>query len=175
LRIERIDLGRLVEDLTESVRPQAAEKHQHLATQLPPDPIWVECDPIRLQQVVSNLLVNGIRYTGPGGYVFVELEIRSGDVVVTISDTGQGISADVLPRIFDPFTRGDDASDAGLGVGLTIARQLVELHGGTISASSAGPGLGSAFVVTLPTKLPRYRRGEHSEPATGMALIRRAG
>jgi signal transduction histidine kinase len=159
LRVEQIDLRGLVEDMAESVQPQVAEKHLRLATHLPEGPVWMEGDSVRLQQVVSNLLANGIRYTGPGGRVSVDLALRPADAVLTVSDTGRGINVDVLPHIFEPFTRGDDAPEEGLGVGLAIARQFVELHGGTICASSAGPGNGSEFVVTLPTRRSdRYQR-----------------
>jgi two-component system CheB/CheR fusion protein len=115
-------------------------------------------DAVRLQQIVSNLIVNGISYTNAGGYVSVHLAHGHGAAVLTVSDTGRGISADALPRIFEPFTRGEGAPEQGLGVGLTIARQLVELHGGTISASSEGPGQGSQFVVTLPMQWSTHRR-----------------
>jgi signal transduction histidine kinase len=152
LRVEQVDLRRLVEEVTDSVRPQVAEKQQRLATHLPENPVWMEGDSGRLQQVVSNLLVNGIRYTGPGGRVSVDLAHGLRDAVLTVSDTGRGISADVLPHIFEPFTRGDDTSGDGLGVGLAIARQFVELHGGTIRASSAGPNNGSKFIVRLPAQ-----------------------
>ncbi len=157
LHVEQIDLRRLVEEVVEGVRPHVTEKHQQLATHWPPDPVWLDGDPARLQQVVSNLLVNGIKYTGPNGRVAVDLARGPADAVLTVSDTGRGIGADVLPHIFEPFIRGDDAPGEGLGVGLAIARQFVELHGGTIRASSAGPGRGSEFVVTLPAR----RAGHH--------------
>jgi signal transduction histidine kinase len=143
--------------VAESVRPQMAEKRQRLAAKFPEDPVWIEGDPMRLQQVVSNLLLNGIRYTHPGGRLSVDLALRPGCAVLTVSDTGRGISAEVLPHIFEPFMRGEDAPEEGLGVGLAIARQFVELHGGTIFASSAGPGNGSEFVVSLPARPSRHR------------------
>jgi signal transduction histidine kinase len=152
LRVQDLDLRGLIEELTESVWPQVVEKHQQLAIQLPVEPVWMKGDPVRLQQVVTNLLVNGIKYTDPGGRLCVDLKRGSGDVVLRVSDNGRGISRDVLPHIFEPFMRGERRSDTGLGVGLAIARQLVELHGGTISASSSGPGQGSEFVVTLPAQ-----------------------
>jgi len=171
LRVEQIDLRLLVEDVVESVRSEVAEKRQRLATHLPQNPVWMEGDPVRLQQVVSNLLVNGIKYTDPGGQVSVDLAHDPGDAVLTILDTGRGISADVLPHIFEPFRRGDDAPGEGLGVGLAIARQFVELHGGTICASSAGPGNGSEFAVVLPTRPSSHRRTHTGEPAA-TALVR---
>jgi signal transduction histidine kinase len=158
LHVEQIDLRRLVEEIVEGVRPHVTQKHQQLATRWPPDPVWLNGDPARLQQVVSNLLVNGIKYTGPNGRVAVDLARGPGAAVLTVSDTGRGIGADALPHIFEPFIRGDDAPGEGLGVGLAIARQFVELHGGTICASSAGPGQGSEFVVTLPAQRARHHR-----------------
>jgi signal transduction histidine kinase len=160
LRMAQLDLRGLVEELSESVRPQMAAKHQRLATHWPQEPVWIEGDAVRLQQVVSNLLVNGIKYTDRGGRVSIDLALRPGDAVLTVSDTGRGISADFLPQIFEPFIRGDATSEEGLGVGLAIARELVELHGGTICASSAGPGNGSKFVVTLPAWPSRYREAQ---------------
>jgi len=166
LHVEPVDLRGLVEEVVESVRPQVAEKHQRLVTRLPDDSVWMEGDPVRLQQVVSNLLINGIRYTGPGGRVSVDLVHDPRDAVLRVSDTGRGISADILPHIFEPFMRGDDAPEEGLGVGLTIARQFVELHGGTIYASSGGPGNGSEFVVTVPVLQSGLRRAQIGEPSS---------
>jgi signal transduction histidine kinase len=157
LHVEQIDLQRLVAEVVEAVRPFVVEKHQRLAMQLPEEPVWMAGDPMRLQQVTSNLLVNGIKYTDPDGRVSVALAVGAADVVLTVSDTGRGIGAETLPHIFEPFRRGDDAPGEGLGVGLAIARQLVELHGGTICASSAGLGYGSEFVVTLPTRPSEHR------------------
>jgi signal transduction histidine kinase len=171
LCVESIDLRRLVEDATESVRPQVEDKRQRLAIQLPDDSLWMDADSVRLQQVVSNLLVNGIKYTDPGGQVSVALAHPPGDAVLTVSDTGRGIRPEVLPHIFEPFVRGDAASEPGLGVGLTIAQQLVELHGGTIRASSAGLGQGSQFVVTLPARSSTHRRMRLGEVAAALALI----
>ena len=161
LALEQIDLRRLVEDVVESVRPRAIVKCQTLEVYLPAETVWMEADPVRLQQVVSNLLVNGIKYTQPGGRVSIDLARRFGDAVLTVRDTGRGITADLLPHVFEPFIRAADAPDAGLGVGLAIARQIVELHGGTIGASSAGAGNGSEFVVTLRARPPNepYSRG----------------
>jgi signal transduction histidine kinase len=152
LRIEQIDLRHLVEEVVESIRPQTAAKQQELSTHLPGEAVWVSGDAARLEQVVSNLLSNGIKYTGSRGRVGVDLAEGQGRAVLTVSDTGLGIDSDLLPHIFEPFFRGDDTSGDGLGVGLAIARQLVELHGGTIHALSSGSGHGSTFVVTLPMR-----------------------
>jgi len=113
--------------------------------------VWVDADSARLQQVLSNLLVNGVRYTDPGGRLWLDVAKGPTDAVLTVGDTGRGIHADLLPHVFEPYTTGGVGSEHGLGVGLAIAQQLVELHGGTIRVSSEGPGRGSEFVVTLPT------------------------
>jgi signal transduction histidine kinase len=105
---------------------------------------------VRLQQVLSNLLVNAVTYTDSGGRVWVDLTCRGGKAVVTVRDTGRGIAADFLPRVFDTFTKGDDSQ--GQGLGLAVSRRLVELHGGTICASSPGPGAGSEFIVSIPAR-----------------------
>jgi signal transduction histidine kinase len=152
LRVEPVDICRLVEEVVEAVRPRMIEKHLQLATHLPAEPVWLDGDPARLHQVMSNLLVNGINYTDLNGRVAIDLAHGPHAVVLTVSDTGCGIGADVLPHVFEPYIRAKDAPGEGLGIGLAIARQLVELHGGTIGAFSAGPGRGSEFVVTLPAQ-----------------------
>ena len=116
-------------------------------------PVRVYGDPTRLEQIVTNLLDNAVKYTPPGGHVEVTIVADLNDAVLTVEDTGVGIHEDILPLIFDLFVQGSHTlarSDGGLGLGLTIVRRLVELHGGTVSASSAGPNRGSKFVVRLP-------------------------
>jgi signal transduction histidine kinase len=151
LRKQPLDLCSLVEETTEAVRLQASQKLQHMDTVLPPSPVWIEADPVRLQQVLSNLLVNAVTYTDSGGRVCVNLTCGGGEAVLSIRDTGRGIAPDFLPRVFDTFAKGDDSS--GQGLGLAVSRRLVELHGGTIRASSPGPGAGSEFIVSIPTHL----------------------
>ena len=130
LHIERLDLRGVVEEVAEVVRPQVAEKHQRFDTHLPEDPVWVEADAARLQQVVSHLLVNGVRYTDAGGRLWLDVAKRYKEAVLTVGDTGRGIPADLLPHVFEPYRSGDAGSEHGLGVGLAIAQQLVTLHGG---------------------------------------------
>jgi signal transduction histidine kinase len=153
LHFERLDLRGVVEQTADAIRPQVVEKRQRLETRVPADPVWVDADWIRLQQALSNLLINGVRYTDVGGRLGVNLFADSGRAVVTVSDTGRGIPADLLPHVFEPFTTVGAVAERGLGVGLSVARELVELHGGTIRASSPGLGGGSQFVVTLPMRL----------------------
>ena len=120
---------------------------------LPPEPIRLDADPARLAQVVGNLLSNATKYTPRGGSIWLTAERTGGEVAVRIRDTGIGIAPDFLPHVFDLFVQGDaslDRARGGLGIGLTIVRSLVEMHGGRVEARSAGLGQGSEFVVQLP-------------------------
>jgi CheY-like chemotaxis protein len=130
------------------------EQHGHtLTVTLPSDTLHVECDPLRLEQVLVNLLNNAAKYTPGGGHVELSGERENGHAVIRVRDDGVGIAADALAQIFEPFVRAPhrrDLSAGGLGVGLTVARSFVVLHGGTIEAHSAGPGAGAEFVVRLP-------------------------
>jgi signal transduction histidine kinase len=166
LHREHVELKTLVLEVVEGIEPQAVAKAQSLTTHVPETPVWIDGDPLRLQQVLANLLVNGILYTELGGHVSVDLASAADVAVVTVSDTGRGIRPDVLPHIFEPFTRGDVEPGQGLGVGLAIARQIVELHEGTIRASSRGAGTGSEFIVTLPVR----PSSEQAGPSTTTAV-----
>jgi CheY-like chemotaxis protein len=137
----------------------AESKGINLVVSLPPHPVYVNADPIRLAQVVGNLLNNACKFTGDGGHVWLTIELASaGDdspelILIRVRDTGIGIPAEQLDRIFDMFMQGDtslERSASGLGIGLTLAKTLVEMHEGTLEAHSAGPGQGSEFVVRLP-------------------------
>ena len=116
------------------------------------EPVWVDGDPDRLQQVLTNIINNAVKYTPPGGHVSVTLKAHGGDAVLVVEDTGYGISARLMPFIFDLYVQADrtlDRAQGGLGIGLTLVRRLVELHGGTIVASSEGEGYGSRFTLRL--------------------------
>jgi CheY-like chemotaxis protein len=120
---------------------------------MPPEPIYLDADVIRLAQVFSNLLNNAAKYTGPGGRVAVTAERDADAVVVAVEDSGIGIPPEMLAHVFEPFTQLDrslERSKGGLGIGLALAKRLVEMHGGTVQAQSQGPGRGSRFVVRLP-------------------------
>src|SRR5207302_6883035 len=120
---------------------------------LPPEPVPVQGDVTRLVQVLANLLTNAAKYTPDGGHVDVTVARDDGEAVVRVQDDGVGISAELLPRVFDLFIQGDRSlarSEGGLGIGLTLVKRLVELHGGTIEVHSDGPGKGSEFTVRLP-------------------------
>src|SRR4029434_7833984 len=113
----------------------------------------VDADPARLEQIIENLVTNAAKYTPPGGRIDIEIEQFSDKAIFRVCDNGIGISAEMLPRVFDLFSQGDvrlDHGQGGLGIGLTVVRRLVELHEGQIEARSGGPGQGSEFIVRLP-------------------------
>ncbi|HET8541848.1 MAG TPA: ATP-binding protein [Anaeromyxobacter sp.] len=152
LRRERLELPAVVERAADGVRAAAEAKGQKLAIRAAGEVPEVDGDPIRLEQVLSNLLRNAIRYTPPKGTISVAVEADRGDAVVRVGDTGMGIPADLLPRIFEPFVQGthSEGGEEGLGLGLALVRRLVELHGGSVEARSEGPGTGTVFCVRLP-------------------------
>ena len=115
-----------------------------------PRPIWVDADRQRLQQVLTNLLRNAMNYTEPGGRVSLTVERMASTVRLRVGDTGRGIEAEALPHIFDLFSQARPHEGTGLGIGLSVVRQIVALHGGSIEARSEGAGKGSQFIVTLP-------------------------
>jgi PAS domain S-box-containing protein len=152
LRQERIAVGALVEHAVATVRSLINQRKHELTVSLPTQAIWVDADAARLEQVVVNLLTNAGKYTDPGGHIWVTLQQEGDAAVLRVRDTGVGIAPEVLPRIFDLFTqaaRALDRSQGGLGIGLALVQRLVEMHGGTVEASSV-LGQGSEFVVRLP-------------------------
>ena len=153
LRPEHVELGRLVALAVEAGAPLVAERSHHLVTDVAPDGLLLHGDPIRLTQVLSNLLTNAAKYTNPGGRIDVRAWAEDGDAVVQVEDNGIGISPTMLPRLFDRFVQERQALDrsrGGLGLGLAIVKEIVALHGGTVTARSQGPGLGSVFELRLP-------------------------
>jgi protein-histidine pros-kinase len=178
LRVQRaaLDLAEVAEAALEIVAPAAAAKEIHLQAHFQSRPILVVGDADRLQQVIWNLLSNAVKFTPPHGRV--ELHVRPADdrVEILVRDTGQGISPAFLPHVFDRFRQADGTStrpQGGLGLGLAIARSIVELHGGTIAAASSGPGLGAAFRIELPIAALSERRARPRAPAD-LAAIRGA-
>jgi CheY-like chemotaxis protein len=136
---------------------------------------WVDADETRMEQVVTNLLTNALKYTPPAGRVAVSLRTEGEEIVLRVSDTGVGIAPDMLRRVFDLFVQGErslDRSQGGLGIGLTLARRIVELHGGTITAESAGTGRGSTFTVRLPP-VPARASPEPEAPVVSRERPRR--
>jgi PAS domain S-box-containing protein len=152
LRREPLALQSVVDRALEATRPFAESRGHTIAVDVPAEPVRVDGDAARLEQVVVNLLSNAVKYTEPGGHIAVSLARDGDDAVIRVRDTGMGIAAHLLPRVFDLFMQGDrplDRTLGGLGIGLTVARRLVDLHGGRIEALSAGAGAGSEFVVRL--------------------------
>jgi signal transduction histidine kinase len=153
LELQEVDLATVVRNALEMVVPEATGKGIKLELSLEPGSIPMHADPARLQQVVSNILSNAIKFTGKGGKVSVDVAAAGEQAEIRVTDTGDGISPDVLPHIFERYRQGDSSvnqRECGLGLGLTIAGHLVELHGGTIDAESPGKGLGATFRVRLP-------------------------
>jgi two-component system, sensor histidine kinase len=153
LQPERLDLRDVVSHAIETLEPDLAERNHRLSTALPDTPVWLDGDPSRLEQVFVNLLANASRYTDAGGELAVWIHTKDGQAVVRVRDSGIGIAPDALPHIFDLFKQAHEAdprSKAGLGVGLAVVRNLIELHGGSVTAGSAGTGRGSEFTVRLP-------------------------
>jgi two-component system, sensor histidine kinase len=153
LRKKRVRLAEVIEEAVESMRPTIESRGLTLRVELTREPICVEADSARLEQVFVNLLSNAAKYTEAGGQIDVMVEPQGEEVGVRIRDTGIGIASEMLPRLWDLFTQADrtlDRPQGGLGIGLTVARRLVELHGARIEAQSQGLGQGAEFVVTLP-------------------------
>jgi PAS domain S-box-containing protein len=156
LRKERVDLAEVLDDAVEATRPLLAARGHDFGMDLPPERIWLDADPTRLAQAIANLLNNAAKYTGRQGRVRLAAR-REGDwAVITVLDSGMGIPADQLAAVFEKFRQLDqtlDRSEGGLGIGLHLARHLAEMHGGTLSATSDGPGKGSEFKLTIPVAL----------------------
>ncbi len=153
LDIRQIELAQVVEAAIDAVRPTAQARRIDLETSIAPEANLARVDPVRLQQVVWNLLSNAIKFTPQGGRVSVKLERVDSQAQMTITDTGEGISPEFLPFVFERFRQADGSitrTHGGLGLGLAIVRNLVELHGGTVAAESRGAGQGAKFTVSLP-------------------------
>jgi signal transduction histidine kinase len=159
LRMEDLDLGRVVDAAVETSRPLVERGNHQLSVTLRDEPLCVRGDPVRLAQVLSNLLNNAARYTDDGGRIEVEAHADKGEAVLSVTDNGSGMTPETLTGVFDMFTQAD-ASDTraqhGLGIGLALVRNLIEMHGGVVGASSDGLGRGSRFELRLPL-IPSHR------------------
>ncbi|MFI4866684.1 MAG: ATP-binding protein [Steroidobacterales bacterium] len=165
LRTERVNLSVPLNDAIEAVQPLVRSSDHILTVSLPPVPIYLECDPTRITQIVLNLLNNATKFTPPGGNIWLSVEGESNEAVIRVRDTGIGIPAGHISRLFEMFSQVSppiERSHGGLGIGLALARGLVKLHAGSIEARSEGAGKGSEFVVRLP--LPRA--AEHNDVQT---------
>jgi CheY-like chemotaxis protein len=153
LRSETCDLASVVNQAVQMSAPHIQARHHHFGVDLPDRPVQVQADPARLVQILVNLLNNAAKYTEPGGDVRLRVERVGPEAVIRVRDTGMGIPQELLLHVFELFTQGEwstDGSQGGIGIGLALVRRLVELHGGTITVASAGPGQGSEFAVRLP-------------------------
>ncbi len=150
---ELVDIVQITSYAQESVKTQIVENEHTLSLSLSNEPLMVLGDPVRLEQILVNLLTNATKYTDPGGTIALSLERNKESVELRVTDTGIGMTPEVLEHVFDLFRqaeRGLDRAKGGLGIGLTIVHRLVELHGGTVEAHSEGLNKGSEFIVTLP-------------------------
>ena len=169
---ERIDLAEFLHKATASLLPVIANRRQELILRLPSESVQFMADRIRLEQIATNLLSNASKYTRPGGRIELSGTKEGSAVVLHFKDNGQGVLTEYQEKIFEPFTRGHKAQDshreAGLGIGLALAKQLADLHGGTISVESAGADMGSDFIVTLPLVAPPSDKPVTPEPADAL-------
>ena len=178
LEVQTVELPDLIYSAVESIRPGAEAKDIRLQVITDPHAGPISGDPARLQQVLWNLLSNAVKYTPKGGRIYVKLEQVNSHVELSVADTGIGIDPDFLPRVFERFAQEDMATTrgrAGLGLGLSIVRHLIEMHGGSVKAESGGPGNGSTFVVSLP-RLPLVRSAstpveKREHPSASAAFI----
>jgi CheY-like chemotaxis protein len=168
----------VIQSAVETSRPAIDAAGHQLSVSLPAEPVWIDADATRMAQVFSNLLNNASKYTDPGGRIELVAEVDGRGLRVTVRDNGIGISPEKLGQIFDMFVQIDprlERAQGGLGIGLTLVRRLVELHGGTIEAQSDGPGLGSVFTVLLPvsTEAPAAPSSKGTEGRPAEPLRRR--
>lgn len=158
LELEKLDLADVVPTAVETARPLIDARQHALTIEVPRDRLIVQGDGVRLAQVMSNLLINAAKYTQVGGHVTVVGECAGTLAVLRVRDDGIGLEKEMLQRIFEPFIQAAPRSQTargGLGIGLAVARQLIELHGGTIVARSEGIGRGSEFTIALPLETPQ--------------------
>jgi signal transduction histidine kinase len=153
LQRERVDLRVVAKQVVESIEPEISHRFQRLTVALPEAPVWLQADPGRLAQVLVNLLSNATKYTDKRGELRLSIEREASWVTVRVRDSGIGITRDVLPHVFEPFMQAESSvsrSEMGIGLGLALVSSIVELHGGRVTAASAGLGKGSEFTVQLP-------------------------
>jgi signal transduction histidine kinase len=174
LRKEVVDLVEVVVGATETACHFLAARQHRLTVSLPPGHVYLEADPLRLNQVLTNLLGNAAKFTEPGGHIRLTVAAEGGQVVVRVRDNGRGIDPELLPRVFDPFWQGPANKGApGLGLGLALVKSLVELHGGSVAANSDGPGTGAEFIVHLPAPARDAGSPGRSRPLGDVARFER--
>ena len=176
LRRQTVELASVLHHAVEASRPLAERAGQTIAVAVPDAPIYLDGDPARLAQVFSNLLNNACKFTGAGGHIALTATRQGDEAVIAVRDDGIGIAAEMLPTIFEMFMQVDRALEAttgGLGIGLTLAKQLVDLHGGSVTAASDGPGRGSVFTVRLPLQSAPAEVGREAPAAAPAGTPRR--
>jgi two-component system CheB/CheR fusion protein len=149
-----VDVATLIDHAVEESRPFIELRRHTLTVSVPPEPVMVNGDNVRLTQVIANLLDNAAKYTPEGGRIWLHATRENGEAIISVRDSGEGIAEDLLPHLFDLFIQAErtlDRAKGGLGLGLTIVRNIVGMHGGRVEVSSQGHGKGSEFVVRLPS------------------------
>jgi CheY-like chemotaxis protein/nitrogen-specific signal transduction histidine kinase len=172
LRKEQIDVATVVHRAVATVRPLMDQKLHELCLDLPNEPLVLNVDPTRVEQIIANLLTNAGKYTQERGRVTVSAQSHGQEAVIRIIDTGVGLPPEMIGRVFDLFAQADrtlDRSEGGLGIGLTVARKLAEMHGGTISAASEGLGKGATFTVRLPLSNESTDNRDPAAPASQLS------
>lgn len=174
LKKEPVLLGEILRGAAEDIQPAFAQKNVELSLDIPPQPFSLNADPVRIAQCAGNLLHNALKYTPAQGSVWMSLHEENGEAVITVRDSGVGISPQMLSVLFEPFTQADDSlarpESNGLGLGLSIVRGIAELHGGSVSASSEGPEKGAVFTFRLPLS-----KAEPGQPRTAVTMEPRRG
>jgi CheY-like chemotaxis protein/two-component sensor histidine kinase len=174
LQRRRVALQVVAESAAETARPAMEARRHEFHVSLPHEAVDVDGDPARLAQIISNLLQNSARYTDPGGRVELTVERAPDAAVLSVRDTGIGIPPELLPSIFELFSQAErdlDRASGGLGIGLTVARSLVEMHGGTIEARSEGSGQGSEFIVRLPLREDPHHHHPREDKSDAEPLV----
>ena len=175
LQSEPLDLASIVRSAIDTSRPALDAARHELTVDMPTEPITVTGDAVRLTQVFANLLTNAAKYTNAGGHIWVAVRKEGERAIVSVRDDGIGIPPAQLASVFDMFTQVDRSSrrsQGGLGIGLTLVRSLVTIHGGRVEARSAGPGAGSEFIVDLPILIGRRVQDAESRVAGGISAAR---
>ena len=176
LRQERTDLVSAVKDAVETCRPIAESEGLELKLEVPDRPIYIDADPVRIAQVVGNLVTNACKFNRPGGSVSVAVSRNDTDATIVVSDTGIGIPAEMLDRVFEMFTQVDRSAErtkGGLGIGLSLSKRLVEMHSGAIEVRSRGDGVGTDFIVRLPVAIGETADGGSVDDAPAAVSTRR--
>lgn len=180
LRKQSVALAEVIQGAVETSRPLIEQCGHELTVIVPPEPVYLQADPMRLAQVFSNLLSNAAKYTERDGHIWLTAALEGREIVVRVRDSGVGIPPETMPRLFELFFQADSSlerSHSGLGIGLSLARRLIELHGGSIEARSEGIGRGSEFIVRLtnlaetPVPLPRESGGKTAREATALCIL----